>query len=1000
MRGRFRHAQRIALEAIDAAARSGDGEGESRAWKLFGLLSVMLLHKTQSSGFIERRDLEDRADAFARGNWLPLLESAKHAAHEASFRGSRKRATGDARRQELAQAKIRLNEISKARQVLTQGELAPGDTKTLEQLTDDLRRPQRLSVEIPREALEHNPAQPVTIPFKLFVKVLKALPRGSSGGPGDIPNEHLKIALDDEDTAHLMHGAAQRLARAQTPSDISEAFMSTRMFALQKKDGGVRGIATGTSFRRLVASFLARIVGKEVEATCAPFQYAMSTRAGTECIGHLFRAACDADPTACVLSIDGIGAFDHVRRAAMLGMLATLPKAIDILPFVRLSYASPTRYIWRDDQGNDHEIVQGEGGEQGDPLMPLLFALGIHEALSQVSAQLQPGEDLCAFLDDVYALCSPERVRPIYNLLAEAFRRHAGIELHAGKTKVWNKAGIEPPNIADLGRQPGPRGAEQKAWSPEGIVILGAPIGSRAFIQTAAANRLQDETYLLERVAQLPDPQSAWQLLTKCAVPRGNYWLRTLPPSLSGEYAQARDEALWKTAIEITGGAALPQRSVMKARRIAELPSRLGGLGIRSSFNTRSASYWASWADALEMIHQRNPRIASRILETLELGTSETHGCLHELCLAASELARNGFDALPSWRELAQGRRPPPPPPGADERCPGWQYHASAALESSARTALLLSMTRSERACLRSQSGPGASLALSAAPTSGECTIEPELFRAIIRRRLRWPLPLCEARCQGCGVKLDDLGDHLGACMRSGRPKMRASAVEATVAQICREAGARVRTNVRLADLNVAVSSRDERRLEIIASGLPAYGGAQLAVDVTLRSPLGSSGWLRGQAHWRDGAAAEAARHDKEEAYPELMSGSRCRLVVVALETGGRFSSETVEFLRQLSAAKALSVPSFLRHSAQIAFERRWGTMLAISAATAFASSLLRSKESAACSAAFLGRGPCLLDLLSESRFLVGDVPARSIPLYVEGGEVATCRSRGHSRSA
>ena len=90
----------------------------------------------------------------------------------------------------------------------------------------------------------------------------------------------------------------------------------------------------------------------------------MSTRAGTECIGHLFRAACEADPTACVTSIDGIGAFDHVRRAAMLGKLATLPKARDILPFVRLSYASPTRYIWRDDQGNDHEIVQGEGGEQ------------------------------------------------------------------------------------------------------------------------------------------------------------------------------------------------------------------------------------------------------------------------------------------------------------------------------------------------------------------------------------------------------------------------------------------------------------------------------------------------------------------------------------------------------------------------------------------------------------------------------------------------------------
>ena len=37
--------------------------------------------------------------------------------------------------------------------------------------------------------------------------------------------------------------------------------------------------------------------------------------------------------------------------------------------------------------------------------------------------------------------------------------------------------------------------------------------------------------------------------------------------------------------------------------------------------------------------------------------------------------------------------------------------------------------------------------------------------------------------------------------MGSGRPWMRASAVKAMVAQICREAVARVKTNVRLADL-------------------------------------------------------------------------------------------------------------------------------------------------------------------------------------------------------
>ena len=33
----------------------------------------------------------------------------------------------------------------------------------------------------------------------------------------------------------------------------------------------------------------------------------------------------------------------------------------------------------------------------------------------------------------------------------------------------------------------------------------------------------------------------------------------------------------------------------------------------------------------------------------------------------------------------------------------------------------------------------------------------------------------------------------------------------------------------------------DERRIEVRAQDLPCFGGAQLAVDVTLRSVLGSS---------------------------------------------------------------------------------------------------------------------------------------------------------------
>ena len=74
------------------------------------------------------------------------------------------------------------------------------------------------------------------------------------------------------------------------------------------KTGGK--IATSTSFRRLVAKTLAKQFMSDVEKVCAPFQFALSTRAGTD--RHAVRVVTDNDPEMTVLSIDGIGAYDHV----------------------------------------------------------------------------------------------------------------------------------------------------------------------------------------------------------------------------------------------------------------------------------------------------------------------------------------------------------------------------------------------------------------------------------------------------------------------------------------------------------------------------------------------------------------------------------------------------------------------------------------------------------------------------------------------------------------
>ena len=75
-------------------------------------------------------------------------------------------------------------------------------------------------------------------------------------------------------------------------------------------------------------------VGPAIERATSPFQYALSTRAGTECIAHAVEALTDLGHTATVVSIDGLGAFDVVSRQAMLTGLWTVEGGDSAMPFV------------------------------------------------------------------------------------------------------------------------------------------------------------------------------------------------------------------------------------------------------------------------------------------------------------------------------------------------------------------------------------------------------------------------------------------------------------------------------------------------------------------------------------------------------------------------------------------------------------------------------------------------------------------------------------------
>ena len=53
------------------------------------------------------------------------------------------------------------------------------------------------------------------------------------------------------------------------------------------------------------------------------------------------------------------------------------------------------------------------------PLMPLLFALGLHRALTAVRERFLPSEKVFAFLDDVCVICGAHGVLAVHRTLKE-----------------------------------------------------------------------------------------------------------------------------------------------------------------------------------------------------------------------------------------------------------------------------------------------------------------------------------------------------------------------------------------------------------------------------------------------------------------------------------------------------------------------------------------------------------------------------------------------------
>ena len=148
--------------------------------------------------------------------------------------------------------------------------------------------------------------------------------------------------------------------------------------------------------------------------------------------------------------------------------------------------------------------------------------------------------------------------------------------------------------------------------------------------------------------------------------------------------------------------------------------------------------------------------------------------------------------------------------------------------------------------------------------------------------------------------------------------------------------------NVYLRNTNLPhIRADDNRRLEVVATGLPLYRGMPLAVDCTLTAPLHADGRPWRHADTTDGIAILRGERQKLRTYLDLVRNSRLRLTTLASETGGRWSTTCVTVVRLLAKAKARQAPEETRARVAAAWASRWWSLLGIACRKTLAATLV-----------------------------------------------------------
>lgn len=871
--------------ALETDASSNTYE---HAWKLVFVLPALLFHIPGVKGkWSVTRTIDDRLVKALNGEWdrlvadmLATLDIRQSQPRDLLSANS---VAGNLRRiKQLAKA----GELSKASNLLSSHANIMSATdvhvrNTLDKLFAPHTTPDNVTETI--DDNDHHVIEPDDV-FDALSRMKR-----SSAGPSGWHLPLIKSLAKQRQGLVVVADLLSRIINGKVPAQLLLGLRTGRLIPLSKPNNGIRPIVCQETLLRLLSRVVVRQEQHHLAHGLAPVQTGVGIPGGVEFTVHSARALLELNPQWSMISIDCTNAYGSLRRSAILAALPSSDQGFMVSQYFKL-FVSPTTHMVTTE---GVRFATNDGVPQGDPLSPLLFALGIHPILKKLS---DSGHcKVFAYLDDVNILGDQSQILQLYDcFVAEAAK--VGLSVNPRKTQVHAR---EPSTDFSLGLSARGLPAPQLAVS-----VLGSPVGTPAAETELLTSSFDPTPY--EKLQSLEGSQIKL-LLTR-------YWLgavrshtaRACPPQQSEALLQLHDKHVMSVVCSVLG--TRPDDISLELRREIELPLSRGGLGIRELSKHRRFDYLASVLGVVNTWKNYDePSFLQQWLQTMADDSGSIHRVLRdvqELWKTAEQSTYIDRSVLPIMPVALQGAHLLPSKLWSNQLPEKLQQMFSKLVVLLTEAHIIQHQLSSsdDLAQFNSKRGRGASAALAAVPTSYALTINDQLFTIVCRLWLRLPLlPLLGLQSVStcaCGELLTEA--HLLNCNNDGAFNKRHTAIVSELVAMCTSTKLQCRTEP-LADEH---SDRQDRHdLEVLRC---TQGGDDVRIDVTVRNPLARS--IVDRCAREPMHAAQAGYAAKMEQYGGLLQPGQQFLPFV-LEAYGAMHQDVFTLINMVAKRAAGEAP-------------------------------------------------------------------------------------------